>query len=65
MLIEHQGNRPNVHPTAFVAPNAVLSGDVRVGPGTVFGANRDIPCGERTRRYAAALRKKHADDRIL
>lgn len=34
MFVEHQGNRPNVHPTAFVAPSAVLSGDVTVGPGT-------------------------------
>lgn len=34
-------------------------------PGTVFGVNRDTPNGERTRRYAAALRAKHEDDRIL
>lgn len=32
MLFEHQGERPDVHPTATVAPTAVLSGDVRVGP---------------------------------
>lgn len=40
MLIEHQGKRPTVHPTAYVAPNAVLSGDVTIGEGTVilFGA---------------------------
>jgi carbonic anhydrase/acetyltransferase-like protein (isoleucine patch superfamily) len=31
MLIEHAGARPRVHPSAYVAPNAVLSGDVEVG----------------------------------
>ena len=32
MLIEHRGRRPWVDPTAYVAPTAVLCGDVRVGP---------------------------------
>jgi len=32
MLIEHNGKRPQVHPSAWVAPTAVLSGDVSVGP---------------------------------
>ena len=31
-LIEFRGKRPKVHPTAFVAPTAVLIGDVTVGP---------------------------------
>lgn len=40
MLIEHEGKRPQVHPSAYVAPTAVLSGDVRVGAGSrvLFGA---------------------------
>jgi carbonic anhydrase/acetyltransferase-like protein (isoleucine patch superfamily) len=40
MLIEHDGIRPVIHPTAYVAPTAVLSGDVRVGQGCriLFGA---------------------------
>jgi carbonic anhydrase/acetyltransferase-like protein (isoleucine patch superfamily) len=40
MLIEHEGAAPTVHPTAYVAPTATLSGDVRVGPGcrVLFGA---------------------------
>jgi carbonic anhydrase/acetyltransferase-like protein (isoleucine patch superfamily) len=40
MLIEHDGVKPTVDPTAYVAPTAVLSGDVRVGPGCriLFGA---------------------------
>ncbi|NIP60375.1 MAG: gamma carbonic anhydrase family protein [Gemmatimonadetes bacterium] len=33
MLFEHQSRRPDVDPTATVAPTAVLSGDIRVGPG--------------------------------
>jgi carbonic anhydrase/acetyltransferase-like protein (isoleucine patch superfamily) len=40
MLIEHRGKRPSVDPSAYVAPNAVLCGDVRVGPEAriLFGA---------------------------
>ncbi|TDD69891.1 gamma carbonic anhydrase family protein [Jiangella aurantiaca] len=40
MLIEHDGERPTVAPSAYVAPTAVLSGDVRVGAGSriLFGA---------------------------
>lgn len=40
LLIEHGGKRPRVHATSYVAPNAVLCGDVRVGEGAavLFGA---------------------------
>ena len=40
MLIEHEGSRPRVADSAYVAPNAVLSGDVVVGDGAriLFGA---------------------------
>lgn len=40
MLIEHQGKRPTVDPSAYVAPNAVLCGDVSIGAGSrvLFGA---------------------------
>jgi gamma-carbonic anhydrase len=40
MLVEHRGRRPAVHPSAYVAPNAVLCGDVHVGPDSrvLFGA---------------------------
>jgi carbonic anhydrase/acetyltransferase-like protein (isoleucine patch superfamily) len=40
MLIEHRGHAPTVDPTAYVAPNAVVCGDVRVGPDArvLFGA---------------------------
>ena len=31
MLVEHRGRRPVVHESAWVAPTAVLCGDVRVG----------------------------------
>jgi carbonic anhydrase/acetyltransferase-like protein (isoleucine patch superfamily) len=33
MLYEHQGAAPEVHPTAVVAPSAVVSGAVEIGPG--------------------------------
>lgn len=40
MLIEHEGKRPRVHPSAYVAPTAVLCGDVEVGEDCriLFGA---------------------------
>jgi gamma-carbonic anhydrase len=31
MLVEHRGARPSVHASAWIAPTAVLCGDVRVG----------------------------------
>lgn len=31
MIIEHHGKRPIIHPTAFIAPNAVIIGDVEIG----------------------------------
>ena len=40
MLIEHRGKRPTVDPSAYVAPTAVVCGDVRIGPDArvLFGA---------------------------
>jgi carbonic anhydrase/acetyltransferase-like protein (isoleucine patch superfamily) len=40
MLIEHNGKRPSVAETAYVAPTAVVSGDVTIGEGArvLFGA---------------------------
>jgi carbonic anhydrase/acetyltransferase-like protein (isoleucine patch superfamily) len=31
MLVEHRGATPTVHPSAWIAPTAVLCGDVRIG----------------------------------
>jgi carbonic anhydrase/acetyltransferase-like protein (isoleucine patch superfamily) len=38
--VEHREKRPSVDPSAYVAPNAVLCGDVRLGPDSrvLFGA---------------------------
>jgi carbonic anhydrase/acetyltransferase-like protein (isoleucine patch superfamily) len=40
VIVEHRGKAPVVHESAYVAPNAVLCGDVRVGPDAriLFGA---------------------------
>ncbi|HYX89448.1 MAG TPA: hypothetical protein VE753_08780 [Gaiellaceae bacterium] len=40
MLIEHEGSRPSIAESAYVAPNAVACGDVTVGEGArvLFGA---------------------------
>jgi carbonic anhydrase/acetyltransferase-like protein (isoleucine patch superfamily) len=55
MIIEYRGKRPQVDPSAFVAPTAVLIGDVEVGPessiwfGAVLrGDNGPIRVGART-----------------
>jgi carbonic anhydrase/acetyltransferase-like protein (isoleucine patch superfamily) len=32
MIIEYRGKRPKIDPSAFIAPTAVLIGDVEVGP---------------------------------
>ena len=32
MLLRHRGHEPVVDPVAFVAPNATVVGDVRIGP---------------------------------
>ena len=40
MLIEHLGKKPRIHPSAYVAPTAVICGDVTVGEESrvLFGA---------------------------
>ena len=40
MLLEHDGRRPRIHGTAYVAPTATVSGDVTIGPESriLFGA---------------------------
>lgn len=40
MILEHQGRRPTIHETAYVAPTAVVCGDVTIGARTrvLFGA---------------------------
>jgi len=55
MIVEYGGKRPKIHPTAFVAPTAVLIGDVEVGEessiwfGAVLrGDNGPIRIGART-----------------
>ena len=55
MIIEYRGKRPRIDPSAFVAPTAVLIGDVEIGPQSSiwFGAvlradNGPIRVGART-----------------
>ena len=49
MLVEHRGQRPQVDPTAWIAPNAVISGNVVIGPrvrilyGAVLTAEGRLP----------------------
>jgi carbonic anhydrase/acetyltransferase-like protein (isoleucine patch superfamily) len=55
MIVEYGGKRPKIHPSAFVAPTAVLIGDVEVGEessiwfGAVLrGDNGPIRIGKRS-----------------
>lgn len=34
MLIKHEGQAPQIDPTAYIAPNAVVCGNVTIGPGS-------------------------------
>ena len=49
MLIEHRGNVPEVHPSAYVAPTAVICGAVRIGGvvqvNTVLPPGATVPIG--------------------
>jgi len=40
MLIEHRGQAPRIHPSAYIAPTAVVCGDVTIGENSsvLFGA---------------------------
>jgi gamma-carbonic anhydrase len=55
MLIEHRAKTPQVHPSAYVAPTAVVCGAVRIGAGAriLFGAvltaeDGEVSVGDRT-----------------
>lgn len=52
MLVEFEGHRPEVHPTAFIAPTAVLIGNVTVHEGASVW-------------YGAVLRADHGEQRIV
>lgn len=47
MFVEHSGRRPQVDATAWIAPNAVLSGAVSVGPNSrvLYGATLTAESG--------------------
>ncbi|HVV10267.1 acyltransferase [Amycolatopsis sp.] len=61
MLIRHRDHTPEVHPDAYVAPNATLVGDVRVGPHArvMYGAVLDAE-GSRIEVGATAIVAEHA-----
>lgn len=37
MILDHDGISPRIHPSARIAPNAVISGDVEIGPQCSIG----------------------------
>jgi carbonic anhydrase/acetyltransferase-like protein (isoleucine patch superfamily) len=61
MLIRHRDAQPLVDPAAWVAPNATLVGDVRVGPGArvLYGAVLDAE-GSRVEVGQNAIVSEHA-----
>jgi len=63
VLIEHRGAVPEIDPTAYIAPTAVICGAVRIGPGArvLFGA---VLTAERMSRQSAWF-AAHQGDRVL
>ena len=61
MLVRHRGAQPVVDPTAFVAPNATLVGNVRIGPRAriMYGAVVDAE-GSRVEVGESAIVAEHA-----
>jgi len=61
MLIRHRGKEPQVDPSAYVAPNATLVGDVRVGAQArvMYGAVLDAE-GSRVEIGAHTIVSEHA-----
>ena len=72
MLVEHRGMRPEVEPSAWVAPTAVVcgaalfpgSGDPDF-PGTVYGEPRGEDSMARVMPRQAAWLAAHRDDRAI
>jgi carbonic anhydrase/acetyltransferase-like protein (isoleucine patch superfamily) len=62
MFVEHGGRRPRVHPTAWLAPNAVVSGDVTIGPNTavLYGAVLTAEAGGRIEVGSGCVIMEHA-----
>lgn len=42
MLVNYQGQQPDIHKTAFIAPGAVVTGDVQIGAGSSVWYNAVI-----------------------
>ncbi len=57
MIIEHRGAKPVVDGSATIAPGAVISGDVAIGPHTVVLAGAIIT-GERLFKVAQVAQRK-------
>lgn len=63
MRVEHLGRQPLVDPSAWIAPNAVLSGPVTIGPNTrvLYGAVLTAECGAEVVVGAECVIMEHAD----
>jgi gamma-carbonic anhydrase len=62
MYVEHEDRRPRIHPSAWIAPDAVLSGDVSVGPETavLYGAVLTAEAGGRIEVGSGCVIMEHA-----
>ena len=45
MILTHCGKSPMIDPTAYVAPNATVCGDVRIGPQCLGARAGPVPIG--------------------
>lgn len=62
MLIVHTGKQPQIHPSAWVAPDATVCGDVAIGPDSrvMHGARIIGEGGGRIRIGAACIIMENA-----
>ena len=72
MLVEHRGRRPEVHESAWVAPTAVVCGDVRIGAGArilwnavVTAEDGSVELGERVVVMEHALVRARATHAVV
>jgi hypothetical protein len=61
MILEHRGARPTIDPAAYVAPTAVVSGDVLVPHAHVNGC--EVAAPEELMRRQSEFFGAHREDR--
>jgi carbonic anhydrase/acetyltransferase-like protein (isoleucine patch superfamily) len=69
MLIAHKGKKPEIHPSAYIAPTATICGDVSIGPecrvmhgASIIAEGGKIMIGEHCIIFENAVVRSNADN---